>query len=70
MTIVEPSTNTEIHSSGHDSIVVWNPWSTGSPAFADLEAGDYLHFLCVETALTQGYILEPGQQHLLQQTIV
>lgn len=57
-------------SSGHDSLVVWNPWADGSKAFTDLLADDYLRFVCVETALTQGYQLAPGERHCLQQTIV
>ncbi|MES2605384.1 MAG: D-hexose-6-phosphate mutarotase [Pseudomonadota bacterium] len=61
---------TGVVSSGHDSVVVWNPWADGSKAFADLEADDYRRFVCVETALTQGYKLAPGERHCLQQTIV
>lgn len=67
--IADQNQVTDIHSNGHDSIVVWNPWSTGSLNFADLRPEDYLGFLCVETALTQGFVLEPGRQHVLQQTI-
>jgi glucose-6-phosphate 1-epimerase len=60
---------TAIESAGHDSVVVWNPWADGSHAFVDLTADDYRHFVCVETALTQGFELAPGQQHHLHQTI-
>ena len=58
-----------IESSGHDSVVVWNPWEDGSKSFVDLAPDDYQHFACIETALTQGFELLPGQQHHLQQTI-
>lgn len=58
-----------VQSLGHDSIVVWNPWADGSKAFADLDAADYRRFVCVETALTQGFMLAPGTTHSLQQTI-
>ncbi len=60
---------TIVESAGHDSVVVWNPWENGSKAFADLTADDYRRFVCVETALTQGFTLEPGQQHCLRQTV-
>lgn len=60
---------TTIDSAGHDSVVVWNPWEDGSRAFVDLAADDYLRFVCIETSLTQGFELPPGQQHHLHQTI-
>lgn len=60
---------TTVTSAGHDSMVVWNPWENGSKAFVDLTADDYRRFVCVETALTQGFVLEPGQQHCLRQII-
>ena len=58
-----------VESAGHDSVVVWNPWETGSQAFADLAPQDYQHFVCVETALTQGFTLSPGATHVLRQSI-
>lgn len=67
--IVSPASKITLESSGHDSVVVWNPWDNGSQAFADLAADEYQRFICVETALTQGFTLQPGQQHCLQQTI-
>lgn len=60
---------TRVASSGHDSIVVWNPWSECARNFPDLAADDYTRMLCVETALTQGFELAPGQTHALVQTI-
>ena len=67
--IVTNDLTTRVDSQGHDSVVVWNPWLEGSKAFVDLNADDYRQFVCVETALTQGYALSPGQRHCLQQTI-
>lgn len=60
---------TTISSSGHDSIVVWNPWREGASQLADMNAEDYVHMLCVETALTEGSELLPGHMHLLSQGI-
>ena len=60
---------TRVESSGHDSIVVWNPWSECARHFPDLQAQDYTKMLCVETALTQGHAVEPGQTHTLVQRI-
>lgn len=60
---------TRVESSGHDSIVVWNPWTECARNFPDMEAQDYACMLCVETALTQGYAVEPGQTHTLVQRI-
>jgi glucose-6-phosphate 1-epimerase len=67
--IVEPSRVTNIRSAGHDSIVVWNPWSTGVGAFADMSEDGWMRMLCVETASTQGLDLAPGGMHTLTQTI-
>jgi glucose-6-phosphate 1-epimerase len=66
--IADGTERTVVQSSGHDSIVVWNPWTECARNFPDMEAQDYTRMLCVETALTQGYKLAPGQtQELVQQ---
>ena len=39
-----------IGQAGHDATVVWNPWQEKSQAMADLAAGSYQQFVCVETA--------------------
>ena len=67
--IVQNAGNTDILSSGHDSIVVWNPWSANSKAMADMANDGYKNMLCVETAITQGQVVSPGQSHSLQQII-
>jgi glucose-6-phosphate 1-epimerase len=69
LTLHAGSAVTTIHSTGHDSIVVWNPWHTGSSAFLDLQGDDYRHFVCVETALTQSFTLAAGQEQRLCQVI-
>jgi len=60
---------TRLESTGHDSIVVWNPWEACARNFPDMEPADYTRMLCVETALTQGFRLQPGQTHILLQCI-
>ena len=35
---------------GHSDVVVWNPWIERSAEIADMEANDYRHMLCIETA--------------------
>ncbi len=67
--IVEAQCTTTIRSTGHDSVVVWNPWSTGVGAFADMSSGGWQRMLCVETASTQGLELAPGAVHSLAQSI-
>lgn len=59
----------EVQSSGHDSIVVWNPWLDKSIAMKDMEDNAYLEMLCVETAITQGQVVQAGETHILQQII-
>jgi glucose-6-phosphate 1-epimerase len=67
--IVEAQRSTTIHSEGHDSIVVWNPWSTGVGAFADMSSDGWTRMLCVETAVTQGLLLDAHEAHTLTQII-
>jgi glucose-6-phosphate 1-epimerase len=67
--IVDAQGTTIIRSAGHDSIVVWNPWSTGVGAFADMSSEGWQRMLCVETASTQGLELAPGAEHALTQTV-
>jgi glucose-6-phosphate 1-epimerase len=64
-----PLGQTSVVSEGHDSIVVWNPWTRCAENFPDMRDTGYREMLCVETALTQGLVLEPGAQHTLTQTI-
>ncbi|PUA18145.1 D-hexose-6-phosphate mutarotase [Glaciimonas sp. PCH181] len=38
---------------GFSDVVVWNPWSEGSAAIADLEDDAYQHFVCIESAAVE-----------------
>ncbi|MFQ3218942.1 MAG: glucose-6-phosphate 1-epimerase [Paraglaciecola sp.] len=67
--IAQDAGNTDILSSGHDSIVVWNPWAANAKAMADMTDEGYKKMLCVETAVTRGRIVTPGQSHTLEQII-
>jgi len=60
---------TKIYSQGHDSIVVWNPWQNKSIAMGDMQNDGYLTMVCVETAITQGQVVKPNEQHILSQVV-
>ena len=62
-------TKTRVKSNGHDSVVVWNPWKENSLKMVDMSDDGYKFMVCVETALTQGFELQPGKSHALTQTI-
>lgn len=66
---VDGSPFTDVLSQGNDSLVVWNPWQ-GAASISDMDAFGYKHMLCVETSLTQGKTLAPGESHTLKQTIL
>lgn len=67
--VVNKNTKVQITNDGHDSIVVWNPWKQGSEAMVDFDDNGYLSMLCVESALTRGYSLMPGNTHKLKQKL-
>ena len=69
LTIIDEQIRTEILSSGHDSIVVWNPWQDKSISMGDMADDSYLTMLCVETAVTQGQEVKSGETHILGQVI-
>ncbi|GAA0857499.1 D-hexose-6-phosphate mutarotase [Aliiglaciecola litoralis] len=60
---------TQITSSGHDSIVVWNPWIENSQKMQDMSDNGYRTMLCVETAVTQTKHLGAGEQMMITQEI-
>ncbi|WP_340676663.1 D-hexose-6-phosphate mutarotase [Paraglaciecola sp.] len=68
--IEDGSEQTRVQSSGHDSIVVWNPWLDKSSAMQDMEDAGYLTMLCVETAITQGQVIQAGETQAMQQIII
>jgi len=47
--------------------VVWNPWSEKSAALKDLGAGEWRHFVCIETTNVGPFAvkLEPQQSHTM-----
>ncbi|MBR9792289.1 MAG: D-hexose-6-phosphate mutarotase [Gammaproteobacteria bacterium] len=57
-----------IGSAGHDSVVVWNPWQSAA-SMSDMDAFGYKQMLCVETAVTNGTTVNPGDVHTLTQVI-
>ncbi len=59
---------TQINSAGHDSIVVWNPWQSAA-SISDMDAFGFKQMICVETAITSGKELKPGESHTLNQII-
>lgn len=63
------NTAISIENCGNDSIVVWTPWQQGAEAMVDFDNNGYLSMLCVETALTQGFTLEPGASHTVSQQL-
>jgi glucose-6-phosphate 1-epimerase len=69
VSIVDGASATHVHSRGHDSIVVWNPWQENARKLPDMADDDFRQMLCVETALTQGFVLAPNAMHSLVQTI-
>ncbi|NMH58618.1 D-hexose-6-phosphate mutarotase [Alteromonas ponticola] len=60
--------HTQINSAGHDSIVVWNPWQSAA-SISDMDAFGFKQMICVETAVTSGRKVEPGEAHTLTQII-
>ena len=69
LSIATPSRMINLKHTGHDSVVVWTPWQTGAEKLADFDDLGYLSMLCIEAAVTQGYVLEPKQSHVLVQEI-
>lgn len=59
----------QIQSTGHDSLVIWNPWIEKTKTLKDMPQDGYKTMVCVETAITQGIALEEGQSHQLMQTV-
>ena len=57
-----------IESSQHDSLVVWNPWQ-GAATMSDMDAFSYKQMVCVETAITQGKQLLPGEKCAMRQKV-
>lgn len=69
VSIKQSNASTVIQSYGHDSLVVWNPWSEIATSMIDMDNDGYQKMLCVETAVTQGFTVNPQQTHTLLQVI-
>lgn len=59
-----------VENSGHNSAVLWNPWTEGAKSMGDMADNGYQTMLCVESALhasdlSQGKTLQPGESHEL-----
>ncbi|GAC14945.1 D-hexose-6-phosphate mutarotase [Aliiglaciecola lipolytica] len=59
-----------VRSSGHDSIVVWNPWEQNCLRMKDMNQDSYQTMICVESAITQTLKLESNQEVILKQQII
>ncbi|MFS1703652.1 D-hexose-6-phosphate mutarotase [Alteromonas sp. AMM-1] len=57
-----------VESQQHDSLVVWNPWQ-GAATMSDMDAFSYKQMVCVETAITQGKTLAPGEFCAMRQQV-
>lgn len=51
LAMIEPARHLDIRATGFFDTVVWNPDAPKSATIADMEAGGYLRFLCIEAAL-------------------
>jgi glucose-6-phosphate 1-epimerase len=49
-----------LQQSGFTDAVVWNPGAADAAALSDLEDEEYRNFVCIEPALLQPKVLEPG----------
>ncbi|WP_154115415.1 D-hexose-6-phosphate mutarotase [Vibrio cincinnatiensis] len=63
-----------IENHGHNSAVLWNPWSQGAQAMADMNNEGYQTMLCVEStwhanSLEEGKTLQPGERYQLSTTL-
>ncbi|AKK11610.1 aldose epimerase family protein [Corynebacterium uterequi] len=72
--IVDAERVLSISAVGADSTIVWNPGAEKADTMADLGAGEFPGFVCVEPALlgadfTQGVQLSPGEITTLEMTV-
>jgi len=69
VTLVNSGKNVDITGTGHDSIVVWNPWLDVAKNMGDFDDNGYKNMICVEMANTRGLVLEANGQYTLTQKI-
>ena len=65
---IDEQTSTVVESLNHDSVVVWNPGEKAT-SMADMSDDGNRFMVCVETAITQGKSLAPGESVALTQII-
>ena len=70
LSLKTPNGQLEISGSGHDSVVVWNPWQDLAQKMPDFDDEGYRQMLCVEMANTKPVILAPEQTCSLAQAII
>jgi glucose-6-phosphate 1-epimerase len=60
-----------LEKSGSNTTVVWNPWSDGASALADLDDEEWRKMACVEASNILGLAvtLAPGEEHTMTATI-
>lgn len=59
-----------IKSSGSNTTVIWNPWSTSVTKIADLDDSSFRNFICVETAnaADDTVTIQPSNEHTITAT--
>ncbi len=58
-----------LSASGFKDTVVWNPGAEGAAALADMADLEYRKFVCIEPALLDGHLLQPGASWIGQHRI-
>lgn len=73
VTVVDPTLGRRlvVTTSGASNVVVWNPWDAKAAEVADIGAGDWQRFLCVEGAnvLENAVALAPGGSRTMTYSI-
>jgi len=62
LALVDGSIVLTIRQAGFSDAVVWNPGAADAAALADMADEEYRRFVCVEPALLNGPILQPGER--------
>jgi glucose-6-phosphate 1-epimerase len=65
---IESPQTLQLRQSGHDSLVVWNPWEEKSALMPDMGVDAYKTMLCVEAAVVKPLVID-NNEHVLKQTI-
>lgn len=66
----EQPNNIKISNSGHNAVILWNPWSFLSTSMADMTDDGYRSMVCIESCIYDRSItLHPDERHILSTTI-